>query len=177
MLKLYVSTTSGIGTGWGINRWWTALLRRSWGCRWIGAGHDLDMCNCSPENQLYPGLHPELHGQHSEERDAAPLLCLDSICTALESSAQKGHRPLERVQRWATKMIREMEHLSKEKMLIERGCSVWKRKGSVDTLRGLPVLMKGIQKSWKNLFTRSCSYRTKSNGFKLKTNRFVLDIT
>jgi len=34
----------------------------------------LTICACSPEGQLYPGLHQKKHDQQVEGRDSAPLL-------------------------------------------------------------------------------------------------------
>jgi len=54
------------------------------------------MCTCSPESQLYPGLHQEKHGQQVEGGDSAPLLGSGGtppgvLCLALEHPAQQGH--------------------------------------------------------------------------------------
>ena len=34
----------------------------------------------------------------------------------------------------------------------------------------------GLQESWGGFFARTCSYRTRGNGFKLEEGRFRLDI-
>jgi len=80
------------------------------------------MCACSPESQLYPGLHQEKRGQHVEGGDSAPLLCSREtspgvLHPALEPSAQKRYGCVEWVQRRATKMIRGLEYLSYEDRL------------------------------------------------------------
>jgi len=80
------------------------------------------MCMRSPESQLYPALHQEKHGQQVEGGDSAPLLCFDETppvsCIQLSSPQhRKVMDLLEWVQRRATKMIREMEHLSYEERL------------------------------------------------------------
>ena len=54
------------------------------------------MCACSPEGQLYPGLHQEKHDQQVEGGDSAPLLCSSEtppgeLCPVLEPPAQEGH--------------------------------------------------------------------------------------
>ncbi|PKU39393.1 rna-directed dna polymerase from mobile element jockey- hypothetical protein [Limosa lapponica baueri] len=62
----------------------------------------LDMswqCALSPEGQLHPGLHLEMHGQQVKGDDSAPLLCYgetppELLCPALESSAQERHGPV-----------------------------------------------------------------------------------
>jgi len=59
----------------------------------------VDMCHCSPENQLYSGLHQKKCDQQVKGGDPAPLLC--SAKTSLvvmhpdvESSAQERHGPV-----------------------------------------------------------------------------------
>ena len=54
------------------------------------------MCACSPEGQLYPGLHQEKSDQQAEGGDSAPLLC--SYMTpprvlhlVLEPPTKEGH--------------------------------------------------------------------------------------
>jgi len=54
------------------------------------------MCACSPEGQLYPGLHQEKRGQRVEGGDSALLLRSGEIPPgvlhlALEPLAQEGH--------------------------------------------------------------------------------------
>ena len=57
------------------------------------------MCGCSPENQLYPGLHQKKCGQQVKGGDSAPLLhsCETPsrvLCPGVESSAQDRHGSL-----------------------------------------------------------------------------------
>ncbi|KAK4816544.1 hypothetical protein QYF61_017745 [Mycteria americana] len=59
-------------------------------------GHELAMCTCSPESQLYPGLHQKKRGQQVEGGDSAPLLHSGEtppgvLHPALEPSAQETH--------------------------------------------------------------------------------------
>jgi len=54
------------------------------------------MCACSPESQLYPGLHQEKRGQQGEGGDSAPLLRSREtppgvLRPALEPPAEEGH--------------------------------------------------------------------------------------
>jgi len=66
------------------------------------------MCMCSPEGQLYPGLHQKKRGQQLNGGDSAPLSAL--VRPHLESCVQLGspqHRKdmdlLERSRRWPPK--------------------------------------------------------------------------
>ena len=54
------------------------------------------MCSCSPEGQLYPGLHEEKCDQQVEGGDSTPLLCSREtppgvLRPVLVSPAQEGH--------------------------------------------------------------------------------------
>ncbi|GAB0181563.1 mitochondrial enolase superfamily member 1 [Grus japonensis] len=82
---------------------------------------------------------------------------------------------LERVQSWATKMIRGLEHLSYEDRLRELGLfSLEKAPGRPNC--SLPVPAGAYRKAGEGLFIRECSDRTRGNGFKLKEGRFRLDV-
>ncbi len=74
------------------------------------------MCTCSPEGQLYPGLHQEECSQQVKGGDSAPLLY--SHVTFLEYSVRfwspqykKDTELLEKVQRRSAKVVRGLEHL------------------------------------------------------------------
>ena len=54
------------------------------------------MCTCSPESQLYPGLHQEKRGQQGDGGDSAPVLRSREtppgvLRPALEPPTEAGH--------------------------------------------------------------------------------------
>jgi len=84
---------------------------------------------------------------------------------------------LQLVQRRAAKRIRGLEHLSYEERLRElRLFSLEKRRLWDDLIAAFQYLKGAYRKDGKNIFSRACCYRTRSNGFKLWVGRFRLDI-
>jgi len=74
-------------------------------------------------------------------------------------------------------MIQGLEHLSYEERLSELGPFIpEKRRLQGDLLAAFQYLKGVYRKDGKNIFSRACCDRTRSNGFKLREGRFRLDI-
>ena len=102
---------------------------------------------------------------------------LEYCVQALGPQYRKDMELLEWVQNRATKMIRELEHLSYEERLREVGLfSAEKRRLQGDLIVAFQCLKGAYKQEGEWLFMRADSDRTRGNGFKLGQGRFRLDI-
>ena len=103
--------------------------------------------------------------------------CLEYCIQLWSPQHRKDMELLEWIQRRATKMIRGLEHLSSEERLSELGLfSLGKRRLQGDLKAAFQYLKGAYKKAGQGPFTRTCSDRTRSNGFKLKECRCRLDV-
>jgi len=102
---------------------------------------------------------------------------LESCVQLWSPQYRKDMDLLEQVQRRATKMIRGLKHLSYKDRLRELGLfSLEKRRLRGDLIADFQYLQGAYRKDGDNLFSKACCDRTRSNGFKLRGDRFSLGI-
>jgi len=74
-------------------------------------------------------------------------------------------------------MVRGLKHLSHEKRLRDLGLfSLEKRRLQGDFTAAFQYLKEAYKKDGGGLCPRACSDRTRGNGFKMKEDRFRLDV-
>ncbi|KFQ05429.1 hypothetical protein N329_00672, partial [Haliaeetus albicilla] len=151
--------------------WWMSQLDMTWQCA-LAAQKANRILGCIKSSVA------------SRSREGILPLCSTLVRPHLQSCVQlwgpqqrKDRDLLEWVQRRATKMIREMEHLSCEESTRELGFfSLEKRRLWGDLIAAFHYIKGAYKKDGDKLFSRACCNRTRGNGFTLKEGTFRLDI-
>ena len=174
---IWLRAILSIHAGWVEDVLRAALRRRTWGC-WLTRSSAWPVSVCLQSRRPTASQPASPNSVASRLREGILSLCSGEtpprvLHPALEPSAQDRHGPVGVGPEEATKMIREMEHLSCEQRLKELGLfSLEKRRPW-----GVPFsTWRGLQESWRGTFYKGWSDRTRGNGFKLKEGRFILAI-
>jgi len=144
------------------------------------AQHDLAMYVHIPEDQPYPGLHPQQRGQQGKGGDSAPL-------------PHSGETPQEScVQLWSPQHRTELELWERGQRRPQQWCEGWspsarrtgweslglvslgKRRLRGHLIAAIQDWKEAYKKAGEGLFTRVCGGRTRDNGF--KEGRFRLAV-
>lgn len=133
-------------------------------------------CCCSPENQLYRGLHPKQCSHQSKKGASIPLSWDPIWSTASSSGVLRTGRTWtcesrEGPPRWS----QEPNTSPRMKAWKSWNCSTLKRESSGETLLWLFSTWRGLIRRMETVFLACCN-RTRGNYFKLKEGRFRLDI-
>jgi len=140
------------------------------------------MCSQGAESQPYPGLHQKSATSRSREgilpRYSSLVRSHPAYCVQLWSPQHRKDMELsEWGQSRTTRMIRGLEHLSREDRLRELGLfSMERRRLWVDLMVTFHYLEGAYKKDREWLFIRACCNRTRCSDFKLKEGRFRLGI-
>ena len=145
--------------------------------------HESAVCTCSPECQLYPGLHQEKRDQLAEGGDSASLLCSCEtppgvLCPVLGPPTQEGHGTVGAGPKEGHKNDQRTlgEHLPYEERLRQLQLfSLEKRRLQGDRIAAFQYLHRAYRKAGGGLFIRTCSDRTRGN-VKLEEGRFRWDV-
>jgi len=102
---------------------------------------------------------------------------LESYIQLWSPQHRKDMGMLDWVQKRATKMIRKMEHLAYKERLREMGLfNLQNRRFRGEFIVVYHYLKGAYRKDGENIFSKACCDGSRSNDFKLRENRFRLDI-